>query len=235
MILNERSLKNLEGVHPDLVRVVHRAAELSPMPFVVTEGLRNLTRQKELKAAGKSWTLDSRHLTGHAVDVVDADNFGYDMPDLTVIAKAMRQAASEFNVPIRWGANVKFGGDWKDLNDSPHFELDKKAYPASGVGLGTQAKEWAARVVLSKPALTVGTGLGTALVSTDTTPVPPTPAPISLPAPPDTSWAVGWKGFGTTVVDLGSWAWANPLITLGLAAWILAAMYLVPKITRKAT
>ena len=114
--LNERSRKALVGVHPDLVRVVELAAERCEVPIVVTEGLRNLDRQKELKAAGKSWTLDSRHLTGHAVDLVDADNYAYDIPDLDKIAAAMRAASDDLRVPIVWG------GDWKS-RDTPHFEL----------------------------------------------------------------------------------------------------------------
>lgn len=230
MALNERSLKNLEGVQVPLVRVVTRAAELSPVPFVVTEGLRNLERQKTLKAAGKSWTLDSRHLTGHAVDVVDADDFGYDIPDMEEIAKAFKAAAAELKIPIDWG------GDWK-TRDTPHFELDRKAYPASGISLTQKAKEIAGKVITSKPVLTVATGGTAATVasSPDSTPVPVQAPAVSLPPPPDTSWLTGWKGTGTTLADLGTWAWQNPLITIGLAAWILAAMYLVPKITRKAT
>src|SRR5690554_1494796 len=102
MPLNERTRKNLQGVHVDLVRVVERAAEISSVPIVVTVGLRNLDRQKQLVAAGKSWTRDSRHLTGHAIDVVDANDFTYDIPDMDHIATAMKQAAAELKVPIVW-------------------------------------------------------------------------------------------------------------------------------------
>jgi peptidoglycan L-alanyl-D-glutamate endopeptidase CwlK len=226
MSLNERSKKNLVGVHPDLVRVVERAAEISPMPFVVTEGLRNLERQRELKAAGKSWTLDSRHLSGHAVDLVDADNFGYEMPDMSAIAKAMRQAAAEFNVPLVWGANVKYGGDWKMLNDSPHFELDKKAYPASGLGIATKAKEIATKVITSKPVLTTGGAAagGGAAVSTGS---PPVSAP-AIPVPPDLAPYTAWKGFGETLAGLWSFAWSNVILSLILLA-ILAALWFAPK------
>lgn len=221
MQLNERSLRNLEGVHPDLIRVVKRAAEITPVPFVVTEGLRNLERQKELKAAGKSWTLDSRHLTGHAVDVVDADNFGYDMPDLTEIAKAMRSASAEFKVPIKWGANVKFGGDFKSVNDSPHFELDSAAYPASGVKLGTKVKEWTEKVVLSKPALAAGGVVSTAVSTADPTPVPVS----SIPVPPDLTAVSAWHSFGQTVSTIEEWANAHPWIALVIAAWVGSVIF----------
>jgi len=50
--LGSRSLGRLEGVHPDLVRVVKRAIEITPQDFMVTEGLRTLARQKDLYAQG---------------------------------------------------------------------------------------------------------------------------------------------------------------------------------------
>ena len=67
--LGVRSRERLQGVHPDLVRVVELAIQLTPVDFTVLEGLRTLERQKALVAAGSSKTLNSRHLTGHAVDL----------------------------------------------------------------------------------------------------------------------------------------------------------------------
>ena len=87
--------------------------------------LRTPARQAELKRAGASQTLNSRHLTGHAVDVaawVDGD-VRWDWPLYPRIASAFKQAARELNTPIIWG------GDWPRLRDGPHFELDRKAYP----------------------------------------------------------------------------------------------------------
>lgn len=66
-MLSARCLARLKGVHPDLVRVVERARESTP--FIVTEGLRTSARQRELFNAGATRTLNSRHLTGHAVDL----------------------------------------------------------------------------------------------------------------------------------------------------------------------
>lgn len=151
--LNERSIKALAGVHPDLVRVVERAALLTDVPIVVTEGLRTAARQKELVSAGRSWTQNSRHLTGHAVDLVDGDNFGYDIPDMDKIAKAMKEAASECGVSIVWG------GDWKS-RDTPHFELDRSAYPASGVTVGTQVAEVAGKVVTARTTIAAAAAVG---------------------------------------------------------------------------
>src|SRR5690606_24297512 len=67
--LDARAERNLDGVHPDLVRVVRHAARISAVAFTVTEGRRSLQRQRQLRAAGASHTLNSRHLTGHAVDL----------------------------------------------------------------------------------------------------------------------------------------------------------------------
>ncbi|RLO42828.1 peptidase M15, partial [Serratia marcescens] len=63
---SERSKKNLEGVNPALIAVARRALELSPVDFGITEGLRTMERQREMVRTGKSQTLKSRHLTGHA-------------------------------------------------------------------------------------------------------------------------------------------------------------------------
>lgn len=123
--LSSRSLARLDGVHPDLIRVVKRAIQITPVDFGITEGLRTKERQKDLVAQGASRTLNSRHLTGHAVDVVAyiGPEIRWDWPLYPKIAAAFRQAAKEEGVPIVWG------GDWPKLRDGPHFELDRKAYP----------------------------------------------------------------------------------------------------------
>lgn len=123
--LSARSRSRMKGVHPDLVRVVERAIELTTVDFMVTEGLRTRERQAQLVKAGASRTLNSRHLTGHAVDVaaiVDG-KVRWDWPLYPEIAKAFRQAAKERGVKIVWG------GDWPRLRDGPHFELDRSVYP----------------------------------------------------------------------------------------------------------
>lgn len=123
--LGPRSVARLKGVHPDLVKVVERAIALSTVDFTVLEGLRSPERQKQLVAAGASQTMNSRHLTGHAVDLgawVD-DQVDWSWPLYSKIADAMKQAAGQLNVPIEWG------GDWKKFKDGPHFQLPWKEYP----------------------------------------------------------------------------------------------------------
>jgi peptidoglycan L-alanyl-D-glutamate endopeptidase CwlK len=123
--LGTRSQMHLKGVHPDLVKVVERAIEITTVDFTVLEGLRDPMRQKRLVEAGASQTLNSRHITGHAVDLgawVD-DQVDWSWPLYHQIAAAMKTAAKELGVSTVWG------GDWRTFKDGPHFELNRKEYP----------------------------------------------------------------------------------------------------------
>lgn len=124
--LSPRSESRLVGVHSDLVRVVRRAAKTCPLQFQISEGLRTAERQQELVAQGKSMTMDGRHLTGHAVDVVVIIDGKADWTfvNYETVAGHMKRAAAELGVAITWG------GDWPRLRDGPHFELDRVRYPA---------------------------------------------------------------------------------------------------------
>ena len=123
---SQRSENNLKGVNSDLVKIVRRALQLSPVDFGITEGLRTVERQRQLVAAGKSQTMNSRHISGHAVDVfaypTSAGSWEWKYYDQ--IATAFKQAAKELNIPVEWG------GDWKTLKDGPHFQLPHAKYPA---------------------------------------------------------------------------------------------------------
>lgn len=123
--MDARSEKSLAGVHPDLVRVVRRAAVLAPAAFTVTEGLRTLARQKQLVAAGASQTMRSRHLTGHAVDLgaMVGGKLRWDWPLYQKLSTVMKQAASLEHVALEWG------GDWKTFKDGPHYQLPWERYP----------------------------------------------------------------------------------------------------------
>lgn len=123
--LSSRSRTRLKGVHPALVAIVELAITKTPVDFMVTEGLRTPGRQAALVKAGASRTKNSRHLTGHAIDIaalVDAQ-VRWDWSLYPRIAAAFKEAAAELKTPIIWG------GDWKTLRDGPHFELDRKAFP----------------------------------------------------------------------------------------------------------
>lgn len=120
-----RSEQRLEGVHPDLVKIVRRALQLSAVDFSVAEGVRSLARQRELVAARKSQTLRSRHLTGHAVDLYPVAKAGAEFvrEDFVPVVAAMKRAAAELGLPL------ECGHDWKSFPDSPHHQLPALAYP----------------------------------------------------------------------------------------------------------
>jgi hypothetical protein len=120
--LGNRSLQNLSGVHPDLVAVVKLAISKTTQDFTVLEGIRNINRQRELVKAGKSTTMNSRHLTGHAVDLAPWP-ISWEWEGFYPIADAMKAAAEELDVNLEWG------GDWKSFPDGPHFQLSRKTYP----------------------------------------------------------------------------------------------------------
>ncbi len=135
--LGKKSKDTLKGVHPNLVRVIERAIELSSQDFTVLEGLRTPERQAELYAQGRTkpgqvvtWTLKSRHFIqedgwGHAVDLAPWPIDWSDTKKFDAIADAMFQASKELGTPIRWGADWDEDGRPRERGetDSPHFEL----------------------------------------------------------------------------------------------------------------
>ena len=148
--LSQRSLDRLKGVDERLVKVVKRAIELSPIDFMVLEGVRTKEQcminygngrtasQCQAKgvpvkyanpsAAKVTWLNNpfaSKHVSGKAVDLVPYPVDWQDLKKFDAIAKAMLQAAKELGVPVRWGAD--WDGDGKPRergeSDSPHFEI----------------------------------------------------------------------------------------------------------------
>lgn len=135
--LGIQSLARLDGVHPDLVRVVKRAIEITSVDFKVIEGVRSYARQKKLYAQGRTppgrvvtWKMKSKHLIqadgyGHAVDLLPAPYDWKEEEPFDRVAIAMVKAAGELDVKIRWGGN--WDGDGrpheKGETDGPHFEL----------------------------------------------------------------------------------------------------------------
>lgn len=119
-ILGDRSTKNLVGVNADLVKVVKRALELSPVDFTVIEGLRTKERQAELMKQGFTRTLNSRHIVGEAVDIVPLPVDWNNPKPFGLVAEAMKKAADELGVKIAWG------GDWRTFKDLPHYQIEVK-------------------------------------------------------------------------------------------------------------
>ena len=145
--LSKRSQDNLVGVRAPLVAVVRRAITLTKVDFAVVEGFRSPARQRELVVKGASQTMDSKHLTGEAVDLVAflGSRISWELALYDEIADAMRVAARDENVGIRWGAawNIPDIRRWtgtmeaamnfyvdarrklgkRPFIDAPHFEL----------------------------------------------------------------------------------------------------------------
>jgi peptidoglycan L-alanyl-D-glutamate endopeptidase CwlK len=130
MKLDARSERNLVGVHPDLVKVVRRAAQLTDTDFTITCGPRTIAEQRVLVRKGASKTMNSRHIPGKdgkakAVDLAAmiGKDLKWDWPLYFRLAAAMKLAAKELKVPLEWG------GDWRSFKDGPHFQLPHKQYP----------------------------------------------------------------------------------------------------------
>ena len=216
MSLDPRSLEKLQGVRPELANVIKEAANRTK--FRVTEGLRTRERQATLVKARKSRTMNSRHLSGHAIDFIAIGEDGiatYDMDDMRRVADVIKAVAEEHGVKIQWG------GDWPGAWDSPHVELDRKAYPATVVPTTTRVVE-----VAKQPpaAVTGGAVVGGAAVGTSSLP--------SLPAPPDLSNLSAWQSFGNTMSDIGGWITGHPILTAFCVVWA-ASMAFLPQIVER--
>lgn len=123
--LSPRSTDKLVGVHPDLVKVFTEAITESPLDFSITEGVRDMARQKMLFESGKSATMKSRHLTGHAVDfcVIIDGKASWDMKDYKTVTSHLKNIASQL------GLSIECGSDWLSFPDGPHVQLSRKDYP----------------------------------------------------------------------------------------------------------
>lgn len=142
---SQNSLNRLATVDPDLRRLAQRALELSSVDFVVVQGNRTKDEQARLYGKGRTaaqctakgvptsyarpseakvtWTLNSNHIGGRAIDVAPYVNGGVNWDDngklglWPKIAAAFKQASKELGIRIKWG------GEWEGTPDRPHFEL----------------------------------------------------------------------------------------------------------------
>ena len=114
--LGKRSLSELKGVHPDLVRVVKAAIKITNQDFTVLDGVRTEAEQQELVVRGASQTMDSKHLPqadgkAHAVDLVPWINgrARWELDPCLVVARAVQKASRDLGVEVVWG------GAWMTL------------------------------------------------------------------------------------------------------------------------
>ena len=120
--LGRRSQKNLIGVNPKLAFLVTEAILITKQDFMVLDGVRTISEQRKLVARGASKTMNSKHLSGNAVDLVAWDNGKPSWNHLLYrnIEIAMKTVADKHGIKITWG------GDWKSFVDMPHWQLKKE-------------------------------------------------------------------------------------------------------------
>ena len=130
MKLSAKDNERLKRAHPDLAKVIRKAAEITEVPFTILQSDRTLAQQKENVRKGVSKTLKSRHLISsdgyvRAVDIapLDGGKASFAWPLYHKLAPFVKRAAKEVGVPIEWG------GDWKSFKDGPHWQLPWKQYP----------------------------------------------------------------------------------------------------------
>lgn len=144
---SQRSLNNLQGVHPKLQAVVHKALAAGMLDFTVTSGVRTQAQQDALFEQGRTtpgvnprqgkplgdpvtWTRNSRHIAqadgyGHAVDL-DPYPINYeDLARYKALSTIMINAAQSLGVTIVWGGTFKKKKHGKVVPnpDWGHYEL----------------------------------------------------------------------------------------------------------------
>lgn len=126
---SDRSLANMNGLHPDLLEVLEHAIVNAPYDFTVIEGLRTLTRQKALFDAKKSLTMNSKHLVqkdgfGHAFDLGYIFNNRLDERYTTyeMLNDHLQEVANSLGVKLKWGGTFK-RANGKPFVDAGHWEL----------------------------------------------------------------------------------------------------------------
>ena len=122
--LSSKSLERMRGLHPDIVQVIKLAISRTTVDFTVLEGLRTKDRQRKLVDSGASKTMNSRHLTGHAIDIAPLDDgkVSWDWPLYHQLAPIIKECAEELDVDLEWG------GDWTSFKDGPHWQLSWNTY-----------------------------------------------------------------------------------------------------------
>lgn len=214
--LDPVSRGHLKGVHPDLAAVITEAA--SRALFRLTEGVRTKDRQALLVKQRKSKTMNSRHITGHAVDYIAINGKGlatYAAADMIRVANVIKAVAAEKGIEIEWG------GDWRSKPtdkigwDSPHVQLSWKAYPANAVGVPTRVLEFAR----DHPKATGVAVIGGIEAVQQAEPVTNTLVQVPEAIQIGISDLSAWMGVGDSLSAAATWVAANPQIAALCLLW----------------
>lgn len=146
-VLSDASIEKMEGVHPKLIELMKKAIGDSPYDFKIVQGLRTAEYQNSLYQQGRTkpgkivtkldgYSRKSNHQAkadgyGHAVDIAVCGHYDqngdyvkymtdaemFDNKKLVEISRHVKAVAKEMGMEIVWG------GDWKTLYDTPHYEL----------------------------------------------------------------------------------------------------------------
>lgn len=142
---SQQSLDYFHNVHPKLVEIMKEAIIDSPFDFKITAGSRTAKEQNELYQQGRTrkgikvtncdgYNRKSNHQIkkdgyGHAVDIFLCGEYkdgkyvkftteqGYNYKRLSLVAKHIKEVAKNKGIDVKWG------GNWKNIQDSPHFEI----------------------------------------------------------------------------------------------------------------
>lgn len=118
-LFRPKDAEKLKLLHPDLSRVIYKAAALGAK-FIVIETQRGRAAQEKARRTGHSNAHfgQSPHNFNPALAVdIGPHNYPGKLGDYHDLAIAMFAAAKEEGIGIEWG------GDWKTLKDWPHFQL----------------------------------------------------------------------------------------------------------------
>ena len=129
---SKKSLKKLEGLHPNLQNFFMELIKISPYDFSITQGVRTAEEQNKLYQQGRTvsgkivtncdgYKLKSNHQTksdglGHAGDIAVLVN-----NKITWEEKYYKEVAISARILMQ-KYNIEWGGDWKNFKDLPHFE-----------------------------------------------------------------------------------------------------------------
>ena len=130
-VLSQRSLSKMNGINNELHTVVCSAIKLSKIDFGVICGMRTETEQRALLEKGATTTMKSKHLTGDADDLMAyiGSRGSWELNLYDDIADAMKEAAIQERVGIRWGAawNIPDIREWEGtMEEAMNHYIDER-------------------------------------------------------------------------------------------------------------